>query len=51
MEFYISVIKVRKVQHNTLTLSQINIYINDLIVNKNSLQLSFQVKENWSYEF
>lgn len=51
IEVYISVIKVKKVQHNTLMLPQITIYINDLIVNKNSVQRSFQVKGNWSYGF
>lgn len=51
MEVYISVIKVKKVQHNTLMLPLINIYINDLIVDKKSVQLSFQVKGHWRYGF
>lgn len=44
MEVYISVNKVKKVQHNIGVLPQNDIYINNLLVNKRLVQLSFQAK-------
>lgn len=44
MEVYISVNKVKKVQHNIGVLPPNDIYINNLLVNKRLVQLSFQAK-------
>ena len=51
MEIYISVSRVKKVQHGTCMLPPNDTCVNDLIINKMSVQFSFQVKGKlWLYE-
>ena len=51
MEISILVIRVKKGQHGTCMLPQNDTCVNDLIINKMSVQFSFQVKGKlWLYE-